>query len=76
MSNEGLGERLMRFRWTGVSIVTVYWSSVVTVVDARCVYWFGGERSRCLYLLHYAYVRSLIGAWVLRIPVMCVVVFV
>ena len=66
----------MRFRWTGVSIVAVYWSGVVTVVDVRCVYWFGGERSRFLYLLHCAYVRSLIGAWVLHIPVMCVVVFV
>ena len=72
----GRGGRLVRFRRTGVSVVTVYWSGAVTEVDVRCVYWFGGKRSRCVYGSPCAYVHSFIGAWVLRIPVMCVGVFV
>ena len=46
VANEGKGGGLVRSRRTGVSVFTVYWSVVVTIVDVCCVYWFESERLR------------------------------
>ena len=42
----GKGGGLVRSRRTGVSVVAVYWSVMVTIVNVCCVYWFGSGRSR------------------------------
>ena len=46
VANGGKGGRLVRSRRTGVSVVAVYWSVMVTIVNVCCVYWFGSKRLR------------------------------
>ena len=45
MANGDKGEGLMRSRRTGVSVVAVYWSVAVTIINVYCMYWFESERS-------------------------------
>ena len=46
MANGGKGGGLVRSRRTDVSVVVVYSSVAVTIVNVCCVYWFGSKRSR------------------------------